>query len=70
MPFKVANSLKLTIAVVVAFVLVVTLGVLSGGITRAQYAYDCKIVYKAEVTTYNGRMAVAHYEVPAIREGN
>jgi hypothetical protein len=70
MPFKVVNPLKLTITVFMVLVLILTIGILSGGITRAQYADDCEIVYKAEYTTYNGRMATAHYGVPAIKGGN
>lgn len=68
MPFKVINPVKLSIAVFIALILILGGAVLSGMATQAKYADDCEIVYKAETTTYNGHMAVAHYEVPAIKE--
>jgi len=70
MPFKVVNPIKLTIAVGIALLLILGGAVLSGMATQAKYDDDCEIVYKTEVTTYNGRMAMAHYEVPAIKGGN
>jgi len=70
MPFKVINPIKLTIAIGIALLLILSGAVWSGMATQAKYNDDCEMVYKAEVTTYNGHMAVAHYEVPVITGGN
>jgi hypothetical protein len=63
MPFKIVNPIKLTIAIIIVLLLVAGGAMLSGMITRSKLAGDYEIVHKAEITTYNGRMAVAHYKV-------